>query len=57
MPVQNIVGLDGGLAPDQHQAIAQDGWGIFKFSCHQYTLCLSGTALLGYEGFLDPFNF
>ena len=36
--VQNIVGLDDGLAPDQRQAITQRNCVIYTFSGYKYTL-------------------
>ena len=51
--MQNIVGLDDGLAPDQRQAIPQRKCGIYTFSGYKYTLISEWTRLFGLLRILD----
>ena len=51
--MQNIVGLDDGLAPDQRQAITQRNCVIYAFSGYEYTLISEWTRLFGLLRILD----
>ena len=45
--MQNVVGLDDGLAPDQRQVITQRDCVIYTFSGYKYTLISEWTRLFG----------
>ena len=51
--MQNIVGFDDGLAPDQRQAITQRNCVIYTFSGYKYTLISEWTRLFGLLRILD----
>ena len=51
--MQNIVGLDNGLAPDQRQAITQRNCVIYTFSGYKYTLISEWIKLFGLLRILD----
>ena len=51
--MQNIVGLDDGLAPDQRQAITQRNCEIYTFSGYNNTLISEWTRLFGLLRILD----
>ena len=51
--MQNIVGLDDSLAPDQRKAITQRNCVIYTFSGYEYTLISEWTRLFGRLRILD----
>ena len=51
--MQNIVGLDDGLAPEQRQAITQRNCVVYTFSGYKYTLISERTRLFGLLRILD----
>ena len=52
LSVQNIVGLDDGLAPDQHQAMTQHNCVIYTFLVINILSFPSGLGYLDYYEFL-----